>query len=246
MNQLLLDLGPPPAPTFDNVVAGRNVVALAALRRLCAGPVDDPSDRCLYLWGEPGSGRSHLLQAACTAAGGTYLDGPRASRALRAIIDEAAADPGPTRWLVALDDVEAADADTQETLFHAINAMRQDPRAAIVVAGNAAPKDLVLAPGRDDLRSRLGWGLAFELHRLDDAEKDAALARRADAMGFPLSPDVRRYLLTHFSRDLGSLMQTLDALDRHAREQRRIVTVPMIRTWSQRDAVESGPLDHAA
>jgi DnaA family protein len=246
MNQLLLDLGPPPAPTFDNVVAGRNVEALAALRRLCAGPIDDPSDRCLYLWGEPGSGRSHLLQAACTETGGTYLVGPHAAVALRASIDAAATDLGLARWLVALDDVDAADPDTQEMLFHAINAMRQDPRAAIVVAGNAAPKDLVLAAGRDDLRSRLGWGLAFELHSLDDAEKDAALASRADAMGFPLTPDVRRYLLTHFSRDLGSLMQTVDALDRHAREQRRVVTVPMIRAWSQRDLAESGRLDHAA
>lgn len=246
MNQLLIDLGPPPAPTFDNVVAGRNVEALAALRHLCAAPIDDPSGRCIYLWGEAGSGRSHLLKSACVATGGTYLAGPRSADALRAAIDSAADGTASPRWLVALDDVAATDAGTQETLFHVINAMRQDPRAAIVVAGDAPPKDLALAAERDDLRSRLGWGLVFQLHRLDDAAKDAALARRADAMGFPLSPDVRRYLLTHFSRDLGALIQTLDALDRHAREQQRVVTVPMIRAWASRATADTGPLDHAA
>ncbi len=254
MNQLLLDLGPPPQPTLDNFVVGRNAEALAALRRLCAAPVADPPARCLYLWGEAGSGRSHLLRAACGLLGGRYLSarsmvsssiaGPSISVA--AVRDAIARDPSQPRCLVAIDDVEATTPDVQEALFHALNAMREDPRAAIVVAGNAAPRDLELAPGRDDLRSRLAWGLTFELYRLDDDAKDAALARRADERGFALAPDVRRYLLTHFARDLGSLMRIVDALDRYALEQQRAVTVPLIREYLERASLVDERLDHVA
>ena len=244
MNQLLLDLGPPPQPTFDNFIVGRNAEALAAMRRLCAAPVGDPPARCLYLWGEAGSGRSHLLRAACALLGGRYLTGASAAaEEVRAALTHDASQP---RCLVAIDDVEQIGADAQEALFHALNAMREDPRAAIIVAGNAAPRDLALAPGRDDLRSRLAWGLAFELHGLDDEAKDAALARRAEERGFALAPDVRRHLLTHFARDLGSLMRMVDALDRYALEHQRAITVPLIRKYLERASLFDEPLDHAA
>lgn len=232
MNQLLLDLGPPPRPRFENFLPGRNPLALEAVMRLCAGPVADPPARCLYLWGEAASGRTHLLKAACERLDGRYLAGADATpEAIRAAI---APDPDASRWLLAVDDVAACSPDAQEALFHALNAMRQDERAAVLVSGDVPPRDLPLAPGRDDLRTRLGWGLAFPLLRLDDAEKDAALARRADETGFPLPADVRRYLMTHFARDLGSLMRTVDALDLYAREHRRVVTVPLIRDFLQR------------
>ena len=254
MNQLLLDLGPPPRPTFDNFIVGRNVEVLAVLRRLCAAPVADPPARCLYLWGEAGSGRSHLLRAACELLDGRYLAAssvaPHSIAAdsitaedVRDAMTCAASQP---RCLLAIDDIEATGAEVQEALFHALNAMREEPRAAIVVAGNAAPRDLKLAPGRDDLRSRLAWGLAFELHGLDDQAKDAALARRADERGFALAPDVRRHLLTHFARDLGSLMRIVDALDRYALEYQRAITVPLIREYLERASLFDEPLDHAA
>lgn len=236
MTQLLLDLERPLIPTFDNFIVGRNAEPLAALRRLCAAPADAAaaaSHRALYLWGHPASGRTHLLRAAANASGGRYLAGGATSAdALRNAVTEVQAVEGRLGML-AFDDVHAANTDTQEALFHAINTLRDDPRGALVVAGDAATRDLALAPARDDLRSRLAWGLAYRLHRLDDDEKDAALAHRADDRGFPLTPEVRRYLLTHFSRDLGSLMRMVDALDRHARETQRVVTVPMIRGFLQ-------------
>ncbi len=243
MNQLLLDLEPPLVPTLDNFVVGRNAEVVAALRRLCAALPDEPSARGLYLWGPPSSGRTHLALAARDATGGRFFAGSTAApEAIRDAVD-AAADAGP-RMLV-VDDVEALVADAQESLFHAINRLRDDPRGALVVTGGAPPRDLALTPGRDDLRSRLAWGLVYQLHRLDDDEKDAALADRAGAQGFPLTPEVRRYLLTHFSRDLGSLMRMVDALDRHAREHRRVVTVPLIRDFLQR-RIDFAPADHAA
>jgi len=231
MTQLLLDLEPPPQPTFENFVVGDNAEAVAALRACGDGARADR--RFIYLWGESGSGRSHLLRATCAALGGRYLDATDATvGAIRAAVAERCRP-------LAVDDVEAIGAASQEALFHAINALRADPDATLLVAGNAAPRDLALDAARDDLRSRLAWGLVYRIASLDDAQKDAALARHATQRGFPLADDVRRYLLTHCARDLGSLMQLIDALDRHAREHRRVLTVPLIREFLQRATTPS-------
>lgn len=244
MTQLLLDLEPPRIPTLDNFIVGRNGEAVAALRALGAACPAEGSARCLYLWGESGSGRSHLLRAAADAMGGQYVEGRDATPD---VLRSASTSPSDgARRMLALDDVDACDAEAQEALFHVVNVLREDPHGFLVVSGNAAPRALALVPERDDLRSRLAWGLGYQVHCLDDAEKDAALARRADDHGFPLSLEVRRYLLTHFSRDLGSLMRMVDALDRHAREEQRIVTVPLIRDFLQRTITFAPLIDHVA
>jgi DnaA family protein len=237
MTQLLLDLEPPARPRFDNFIAGRNGEALAAVRRLCEMPSADHAQRFIYLWGDAGSGRSHLLQAAAAWVHGHCLDGSTVGA--DDVNTMIAAEDVDTRRVLIVDDVESTDAATQEALFHAYNALRADPRGAMIVAGDRAPRDLALHADRDDLRSRLAWGLAYQLQRLDDDEKDAALVRHAEQRGFPLAPEVRRYLMTHFARDLGSLMQMVEALDRHAREQRRVVTLPLIRDFLQRDVAAS-------
>ena len=251
MTQLLLDLEPPLVPTLDNFMVGRNAELLAALRHLCMTLPEHPSARCLYLWGPTSSGRSHLARAASDAMGGRFVDGHLATAdEIRAAVEHGEGRaPAGGRRMLAVDGVDVMNADAQEALFHAINLLRDDPRGALVVTGNATPRDLFLKPARDDLRSRLAWGLVYQLHRLDDEEKDAALADRADKQGFPLLPEVRRYLLTHFSRDLGTLMRMVDALDRHARENQRIVTVPLIRDFLQRRidfAAPERPVGHSA
>jgi DnaA-homolog protein len=220
--QLLLDLVPPPVPTFDNFVAGANTEAVAAVRRAIDAANVDFASRFVYLWGDAGSGRSHLLRAACDVAGGVFVSGTDAAVAIRAAV--AANTP-----LLAVDDVDALDPAAQEALFHAYNALRGSEHGVLLASGPAQPRDLALDAARDDLRSRLAWGLVYRLERLEDGEKDAALAGHARQRGFPLAPDVRRYLLTHHARDLGSLMQLVDTLDRHARERRRVITLPMIR-----------------
>ena len=151
-----------------------------------------------------------------------------------------AAEPGsrsrtPRRWrartLVAVDRVEAADADAQARLFTLYNALRAAGGALLVAAG-AAPATL---PLRDDLRSRLGWGLVFEVLPLADDEKPAALVAWARLRGLTLSDDVVAYLLAHGRRDMASLLATLTALDRHSLATRRSITVPLVRDWLQRD-----------
>ena len=190
--QLALPISSPPEPTLENFVPGANAELLARLRALAAGEL---AESVLYLWGEPGSGRSHLLAAS--------------------------ARPG----LVVADDVERLDDAGQIALFNAINAAR-DAGGTVLAAGNALPAQLAL---REDLKSRLAWGLVYQVKPLTDAEKALTLHGEAARRGLKLSDEVVWYLLTHVRRDLRSLIALLDRIDRASLEQRRAVTLPLVR-----------------
>lgn len=212
MSQLALDLLQPLQPSFDNFVPGRNVEALHALRRLADGQL---ADRIVFLWGSSGSGRSHLLAAMAQAPG-----------AFQWVAAGAPEQPG----IALVDNVEQLDDTAQVALFNRLNAVRAQATAACVIAGNAPPVRLTL---RDDLRTRLAWGLVYHLHPLTDAEKAQALRTHAAATGLALPDDVLAYLLTHLPRDLRTLVAALDALDAHALVRKRPLTVPLLRDWLQ-------------
>jgi DnaA family protein len=190
--QLALPISPLPEPTLDNFVPGANAELLARLRALAAG---ERSESVLYLWGDPGSGRSHLLAAS--------------------------ARPGVTL----ADDVERLDDAAQVALFNAINAARESG-GTVLAAGNAPPAQL---PLREDLRSRLAWGLVYQVKPLSDAEKALTLHAEAQRRGLRLSDEVVWYLLTHVQRDLRTLTALLEHIDRASLEQRRAVTLPLVR-----------------
>jgi len=118
----------------------------------------------------------------------------------------------------------------QIALFDLYNRARA-AGGALVASGDAAPAQLAL---RADLRSRLAWGLAFQLHPLSDAEKAAALREQARGRALDLPEEVIAYLLKHARRDMASLIGILDALDRYSLEQKRPVTLPLVR-----DALDS-------
>ena len=222
MQQLLLQLAPPPAPTLDNYVPGRNGAALQALRDIARGA---GAERFVYLWGEAGSGRTHLLRGLAQAAGGRmaqYLgEAPGNSLENDSLKEDK---------LIAVDDVQNLSADGQIALFDLYNRVRAGG-GALAAGGDAAPAQLAL---REDLRSRLAWGLAFQLHPLSDAEKAAALREHGRGRALDLHEDVIVYLLKHARRDMASLIGILDALDRYSLEQKRPVTLPLVR-----DALES-------
>ncbi len=213
MKQMILDIAPTPAPTLDGFVPGRNAELLVALYALANG---SNQEQFVYLWGEPGCGRSHLLKSVVAAA---QREGRTA-----VWFDEtgaAAADD----VLVVADDVERLDASAQIALFNLHNRLRAGG-GALLASGAAAPAQLKL---RADLKTRLASGLVYQVHGLDDGEKAAALRGHADARGFRLSKEVTDYLLRHAARDMPSLLALLDALDRYSLANRRAITVPLLR-----------------
>jgi DnaA family protein len=217
MQQLLLDLAPVAAPTLDNFAPGRNGEPLRALRAWLAGG----GDPALYLWGPPGSGKTHLLSGAAAEAQSRGAD----VRFLTASALNAAHDwPRAPAWLV-IDDVDALSAAGQAALFTLFNRAAQG-ELRLLLSAAIAPAGLTL---REDVRTRLAAVLVFQLHPLDDDEKAQALQTHARGRGFELPPEAARYLLLHGRRDLRWLLAVLDALDRHSLQTRRPITLTLLR-----------------
>lgn len=210
--QLLPGIVPAPVTTLDNFVAGDNLELLQTLRALSAGKA---RERFFYLWGETGSGKSHLLQAVAGAA---------RAHGVTAICTHAPVACAGSE-LVALDDADQLDEAAQIELFNLYNRLREGS-GCLVASGALPPAQLAVRP---DLATRLGWGLVFRVHPLSDEEKAAALAAHAELRGFALPAEVSGYLLRHWRRDLPALMAVLEALDRYSMERRRTISVPLLR-----------------
>lgn len=228
MSQLLLDIGPVKQPTLDNFVVGRNPELLSVLRHAMAG---SSSERCIYLWGEAGSGKTHLLQACVRAVQDGQATQSIQHSAVYAQGDVPSQNMDMGAAVVAVDDVESLDDAAQIRLFDLYNQIR-DRGGMLLVSGKESPLHLKL---RDDLRTRLGWGLVYQVHSLSDEEKAQALRQHAHERGFLLPPEVTQYLLRHGRRDLPSLMAVLDALDEHSLRLHRAPSVPLLKEILQKE-----------
>ena len=213
MQQLLLELAPPPPPTLENYFPGRNHAALDALREALEG-----GERFVFLWGPHGCGKTHLLKAFAGAAG---------ARRAAAYIPARNVDWARAGALAAaaVDDVAGLDEPGQIALFDLCNRLRACD-GALAAAGDAPPAQLALRP---DLRSRLASGIVLQLRPLDDAEKTAALREHAAARGMSLADELLHHLLTRFDRDMGTQIALLDALDRASLERKRPITLPLLK-----------------
>ncbi|PPC79953.1 MAG: DnaA regulatory inactivator Hda [Methylotenera sp.] len=161
--------------------------------------------RFIYLWGAQGSGKSHLLHACERIA--KQLDLP----------------------LCIADDTHLLDEEAQIALFDQFNQLRASG-GILISSGIAAPTQMNL---RDDLATRLAWGLVYQLHPLTDEEKAQALRTHATERGMRLPDEVVEYCLRYLRRDLPTLMAVLDALDVWSLTEKKPVTVPMLKKLLQ-------------
>ncbi|HAI59926.1 MAG TPA: DnaA regulatory inactivator Hda [Xanthomonadaceae bacterium] len=220
--QLPLALPVGPDQRFDLFVG--HDWAVGAVRAAATG-----DDLVLFIEGAEGSGKSHLLLAACSAAHragrrARYLPVAAFAGALASIIDGLESND-----LVALDGIEAAASSRAdgEALFHLHNRLR-DRRRTLLYASRLPAGDPAWA--LPDLRSRLGQGLRVSLAALDDDGRREALRRRAARRGLELDDAVLDWLFRRVDRDLKSLTALLDRLDRAAMSAQRKLTVPFVRS----------------
>ncbi|MCD6006397.1 DnaA regulatory inactivator Hda [Halomonas sp. IOP_6] len=224
--QLPLGVGLRDDATFNNYYASQ---ANASLMEYLSRQLKSDAEPFLYLWGAPGSGRSHLLQAACHAASDAD------KRALYLPLADLGHFP-PLMLedierldLVAIDDLEYVIGRKrwEEALFHAFNRLR-DAGKALVIAANTSPRQLDVA--LPDLASRLTWGVTFHLHPLDDNERLSALKLRANVRGMQLPDDVGRYIMHRGPRELGDLCHALETLDQASLSAKRKLTIPFVKS----------------
>lgn len=198
VQQLPLDVRLIQPPSFENFVTGPNQELVELLKNVAVG--HRPA-KCLLIWGQAGSGKSHLLNAVRSSS---------------------LADSG----LVYLDGCEALGTQEQHSWFASFIAQAQNPQAMVIASASQAPLHLAL---RDDLRSRLGSGLVIQLKSLNDEEKAQALRQHAASRQIGLPEELLRYLLRHYPRDIRSLMKILENLDRYAFEHKRALSLPLLR-----------------
>ena len=209
---------------FDTGSQPDNALALQALHDL----LQQRHHAALYFWGGTGSGKSHLLWAAChtlqqQGRWALLLEPQTPASAWPDVNDLLAQAPG---GLLAVDDAQGLNDWQQDWLFGLYNAARSAD-LAFLASGDAAPAAL---PLRADLRTRLSWGLALRLTPPDDTVRARVLQRLAHDRGYTLSPELLHYMLTHLSRDLSQLARLMGAFDRYALAAQRPATVPLLKS----------------
>ena len=224
MKQLPLDIGLGRVTSLATFLVGPNEAAWKHLLLWAGNPTRSPVPT--YLWGAPGSGKTHLLRAV--------QESLREQGATVGWLDRSVAEAPPfdERWAaVLMDDVHHYDPAQQHTAFSWF-VQAQALQRGVLAAGLLPPAHLKL---REDLRTRLGWGHIFELRVLGESERRAVLRQAADARGVFLGDEVMDFILHRFSRDLGSLMQLLEHLDAYALQTQRAITIPLIKSMLENE-----------
>lgn len=223
-NQLTLRLSPKDIFRLDNFLFS-NPELEHAVREFCSLQSVDS----LYLWGETGSGKSHLLIAITEQL---IQSGHQVVyQSLAEMLSSSSAqvlDTFDHADVICLDDLDAiaGHADWEEALFHCFN-RRREASKQIVLASHFNPNQLNIQLA--DLRSRLATSLVYQLQFTDDNDKQAALMLQAQSRGLQLPEEVAQYLLRRHGRDMPKLMQILQQLDAASLEAQRKLTVPFVR-----------------
>ena len=210
--------------TFSDFCWGNN----ALLQQQLQNTLNGDGDHLIYLWGAPGSGKSHLLQACCQAVSGNqsaiYMPlhtlnewGPQV---IDGIDDQA---------LIGIDDIDAIAANPawEEALFHLYNRVRDNEQTTLIITGNLPPAQVPLK--LLDLRSRLSWGLVIQLNELSDHDKISTLKLHAHKRGFELPTSVGQFLLNRCARNMHDLHALLNRLDEASLIAQRKITIPFVK-----------------
>ena len=219
--QISLDIGQDPKMTLENFIGGSNQSLLKSLE-VVVHPIGilKPEDRLIHLWGVQGCGKTHLL----TALNAKSLLTPQSTvDEWHSIITHLEASQ---TLLICVDDVDLLDESAQAALFRIHNLVRESEGSRLITSASLPPASLAV---RDDLRTRLAWGLVFQMHALSDEEKLQAIDQTAVERGMNLSPEVGPWLIKHFHRDMPSLMAVMEALDLYSLETKRAVTLPLLK-----------------
>lgn len=223
VNQLIFDFAARDYPTFDKFLGTSNAELLYMLQQA--------HGQFVYVWGQQGSGKSHLLQAwvgQALQAGRNAVYADAAQGGLGAAAFEAE--------YLAVDHADRLDRESQAVLFEIFNRLRNSGQGFLLLGADVPPQRL---PVREDLRTRMGYCLVYDVKPLSDQEKIDALTGMASARQLVAGPEIFRYLLNHWRRDIDSLIQMLDVLDRYAVTAGRRITLPLLRQLLKQQQTEN-------
>lgn len=215
--------------TFDDFYPGSNQELIEHLKKTVAGT----GEQFIFLWGNRGHGKSHLLHACCDSAfnqhtSSFYLD----------LSAPTSADPvlftGLENFeIVCMDNIDALAGLTEWELgfFNFFN-LHRDSKHRLILSASRSPRSLLFT--LPDLQTRMNWGLSLKIKPHDDDDKIAALTHKAQHMGFEIAPQAARFLLTHYDRNPTSLWSMLDKLDTASLAAKRKLTIPFLKQILER------------
>ena len=216
---------------MDNFIVGDNE---ATLRALAAWLSFDPQYRILHLWGAAASGKTHLMQAHYRQIVNpeALLDAPQRDclyLSKHSSLDDF--DLAQEFDAVMIDGIETLSQAQQIAAFQVYNDIKTTPQKRWLSSSRAAPRQIVQLGVRDDLATRLSWGMVQGVQGLSDEAIKTVLFLHAQLLGFTLSPDVAHWMLWHLPRDAASQRDALDALDYYALQHKKPLTLHTVRAW---------------
>lgn len=182
------------------------------------------SEQFYFIWGVEGAGKSHLLQSLCQSReNAVYVSLQSFSKHGPEILSGL-----ENMSLVCLDDIESilGDQRWEEGVFQFFNAIRETGNN-LIISASSSPRNLNIQIA--DLASRLGWGVVYQVHELDDSEKGKALELRIANRGIPLNTEVLDYILLRSPRSMDALFNVLETLDQLSLAEQRRITIPFVR-----------------
>ena len=222
--QSVLKVGLNPVPRLEDFLYPENAELFALMQQL----PDESAQRSIYLWGESGVGKSHLLQGLCgrfhrLGHSAVYIPLGLAE------IEPSILDGLENCRLICIDDVHSVfpDPGWETALFHFYNLLSERD-GLLVLSGAMAPAGLALK--LEDLRSRLSWGLVYQVKAIQEATKRDFLQLQARARGFEFPEKVADYVLRRYARDMHTLTDMLDRLDHASLAEQRKITIPFIKS----------------
>ena len=210
--------------TFNDYYPGENREIVDHLQ----GFITEPENGLIYLWGDQGLGKTHLLQACGQRAQRSKIRSFFLSLSLHGVPDPAILEGLEEIEMVCIDDLDriAGNESWEHAFFSFFNRLR-DREHRLLVSAPAPPNELPIR--LPDLKTRLNWGLTLKLKSLSEQERVSALSYKARKTGLEIPPQVGRFLLTHYSRDLPSLWALLEKIDHETLAAKRKLTIPFLK-----------------
>ena len=222
--QLPLDFEFRANQTFDDFFPGTNLEIINHLQKSIQGD----GEQQIFLWGPSGLGKSHLLQACCRQAQSLQRSSFYFALSPLELPDPALLTGLDKFDVVCFDNIEhiAGNPVWEMAFFYFFN-LHRDQGHTLIMSAACPPGEIALQ--LPDLKTRLNWGLTLKIQPLCDSEKITALIFKAGQMGFEISPQAGRFLLTHYERDLSSLWELLTKLDKASLAAKRKLTIPFLK-----------------
>jgi len=226
-----LQFDPPPLnQTFNSFFSGNNEENICHLKQFLVS-----NDRQIFLSGETGTGKTHLLQASCQYASEQDKSCFYFSFKTRPFPKLDLLDGLETFDLICFDDIEnmATKKEWEQGFFHLYN-RNQDAHQRLLLAANCPPNALKLQ--LPDLKTRMAWGLSLKLNSLTEEQQLQALIYKAKALGFDMPSKVGKFLIVHYAHDLTSVWNILGQIEYATLAAKRKISIPFLKQIMQQQA----------